>query len=298
MTALTASLARLLRRAAQRMERTHPLSLMGEMDAPQSQDMPPALSPEEALALARADWSDRLWDDGCLLPGGVAEIHRLSALLPLSPATTLLLAGRDAGGAGAAVIAQRGAWVAAHQHDPLLARRMAARLRPQGKRASVLPWDPEAPAFRLHYHHHALALEPLSGGGRLDRLLPALAAALKPEAQLVLLEVVQGKPGRPGFERWLELEGRSRPPPPRPAAEAALQAAGFQLHVAEDAGRRQATAILAAWARLLESLRAESRPSGLRAAALVAEAELWLLRHRLLAEGAIGLLRWHATLRR
>ena len=31
---------------------------------------------------------------------------------------------------------------------------------------------------------------------------------------------------------------------------------------------------------------------------LIEEAELWLLRHRLLSGGAIGLRRWHATLRR
>lgn len=254
------------------------------------------------IGAARALWADRLWEDGCVLPGGVAEIQRLSGLLPLSPATTLLLVGRDAGGAAATIITQRGAWVAAHQHDPLVATRMAPRLRPLGRRAAILPWNPAAPAFRVNYHHHALALEPLAGGGEMPALLAALAAGLKPNAQLVVLELVAGEhaalPNAP-MDRWLTLEGRPDPPPKRAAVEAAIQAAGFQLHVAEDAAPRQCAAITEAWARMLgEMRRTKERPSRSSALAMITEAELWLLRHRLLTAGDIGLMRWHATLRR
>jgi hypothetical protein len=261
---------------------------------------PAAPGPAEGLALARLAWAERLWEEGCLIPGGPAEIERLASLLPLSPATTLLLVGRDAGAAAGAVIGRCGAWVAAHQHDLMLAERMAQRLRPHGRRATVLPWQPEAPAFRARYHHHALALEPLAGGGSFDRLAGALAAALKPEAQLVMLEVVRGDPAAgAGLDRWLALEGRTGPPPERQAAEAALEAAGFQLHVAEDAAPRQCAAIIESWARVIEELRAAGAAKLRGAAAgLVEEAELWLLRHRLLSSGAIGLRRWHATLRR
>lgn len=255
--------------------------------------------PADMPGLSRSDWTDRLWGEGCLLPGGPAEIERLSGLLPLSPATTLLLVGRDAGGATASIISRCGAWVAAHQHDPLLAERMATRLRPFGRRATVLPWEPAKPSFRPQYHHHALALEPLAGGGTPEALAGALAQALKPRAQLILLEVVQGDglASRPALDRWLALEGRPDPPPEREATEAALQAAGFQIHVAENAAPRQCAAVTESWARLIRELSADGATT-LRSAAvgLVAEAELWLLRHRLLSSGAIGLRRWHATL--
>ena len=268
--------------------------------------MPPEMSTAAptagTIALARAGWADRLWEDGCLLPGGVAEIQRLSGLLPLSPATTLLLVGRDGGGAAATIIGQRGAWVAAHQQDAAVAERMQHRLRSFGRRAAVLPWQPEAPAFRRQYHHHALALEPTAGGGSLATLLPALAAALKPDAQLVLLDIVSGPTAaahRPALDRWLALEGRPVQPPGRQAAEAAIQSAGFQLHVAEDAGSRQCAAVTEGWSRLIGGLRGRpERTPRSEALALIAEAELWLLRHRLLTAGAIGLFRWHATLRR
>lgn len=258
----------------------------------------PADSDPTALARARADLADRLWGEGFALPGGRQEVERLAALLPLSPATTLLLVGLDAGGAAEAIARGRGAWVAAHQHDPALAARMAARLRPLGRRATVERWDPAAPAFRARFHHHALAIEALRPAAAAERdaaaLLAALAAALKPGGQLVLLEAVADRP-EACPARWLALEGRLTPPPSAAALEAALGAAGFVVHVTEDTGARHLAAALEAWSRLLGTLSGLGR-SRLLAEAAVAEAETWLLRQRLIASGALRLLRWHASL--
>jgi hypothetical protein len=81
--------------------------------------------------------------------------------------------------------------------------------------------------------------------------------------------------------------------------EAALQAAGFELHVTEDAGPRHSAAVMEGWSRLIGGLQREERATARTGAAgLITEAEMWLLRHRLIASGVIGLLRWHATLRR
>ena len=250
-----------------------------------------------APSLLRAGWEDRLWGRGFTLPGGEAEALRLAHLLPLSPATTLLLLGRDAGGAANAIARHSRAWVAAYQHDPLLAARMAPLLRPLGKRATVQPWDPAAPAFRARFHHHALALEPLRAGAAPAPLAAALAAALKPGAQLVLVETVTAAAG-PALDRWLALEERIAPPPGQAAVEAALLAAGFTLHVTEQLGTCQARAATEAWLRLLAGMREAGRPTaGAEAACLVTEAEAWLLRQRLVGAGAIAVLRWHASLR-
>jgi len=255
----------------------------------------PGHVPQAAL---RADWADRLWEEGFTLPGGEAEIQRLSGLLPLSPATTLLLLGQDAGGAARAIAGQLGAWIAAHPNDALLAGRMAARLKPLGRRVAVQGWNPAQPVFRARYHHHALALEALRVCPDPARLLPAIATALKPGAQFVLLDIAQfgeAVPG-PALRRWMELEGRLAPPPTRAAVESALAASGFRLHVTEDAGTRHCAAAMEAWSRLIGSLRGQARPGPAAAAALVAEAEAWLLRQRLLAGGGLGLFRWHASL--
>ncbi|MDI3308947.1 MAG: hypothetical protein QJR07_17840 [Acetobacteraceae bacterium] len=267
-------------------------------DAPAAASGTDIAAPAHApRAVLRAGWADRLWEEGFALPGGEAEIQRLCGLLPLSPATTLLLLGQDAGGAARTIAGQRGAWIAAHPGDPVLAGRMAERLKPFGRRIAIQPWDPAQPAFRARYHHHALALEALRSSPDPARLLPAIAAALKPGGQLVLLDIVQvGEAAEPALRRWMELESRPAPPPARAALEDALAVSGFHLHVVEDAGPRHCAAALEAWNRLIGGWSGQDRPDAAAAAALVAEAEAWLLRQRLLAGGGLGLFRWHATL--
>lgn len=277
---------------AQPPPRQEPVAATPPPPRPRAKLEPP--DPEEVAALA-----DQLWGDGFLLPGGAAEANRLANLLPLSPATTLLLIGADAGGAANAIATTRGAWVAAQQDNLLLAERMALKLRPLGKRATVATWDAGEPFFRHRYHHHALALEALRRCPA-GRLLPALAAALKPGGQLVLLELVAAEAaGRHAalLARWTELEGRPAPPEPAATLEAALVAAGFTLNVREDVGARHCAAVMAGWMRRVETLRqgGGGLPRGARALALVTEAERWLLRQRLMQAGSLQLIRWHCT---
>ena len=259
--------------------------------APRARLEPP--DPEELSALA-----DQLWGEGFVLPGGAAEANRLANLLPLSPATTLLLLGADAGGAASAIASTRGAWVAAQQDDLFLAERMALRLRPLGRRATVATWDPTEPFFRHRYHHHALALEPLRRCAS-ARLLPAIAAGLKPGGQLVLLELVRGAmpEGRlaASVERWAELEGRTQLPETTASVEASLSAGGFSVNVREDVGARHCAALMAAWQYRVELMRRNGMPRRPTAVALISEAERWLLRQRLMQAGSLRLMRWHAT---
>ncbi|WP_149538219.1 hypothetical protein [Siccirubricoccus phaeus] len=271
--------------------------------APREELPPPpedaATTPESGLVMARADWADKLWDAGFCSPGGAQEALRLSSLLPLSPATTLLMMGQDSGGAAAAIASRRGCWIAFHQHDRAVAAFMASRLSGFGKRIAVQPWTPEKPAFRANFHHHALGLEPLLTQPRPGPFCEAVGMAIKSGGQFVLVEVVQTMAGGPDrdLDRWLELEGRRGPPPPRAAVEAALQEAGFQVHVAKEDSQRHCAGILEGFARLVPALR-DNRPKGAESIqALLAESEAWLLRHRLISTGRLALLRWHASRR-
>jgi hypothetical protein len=251
---------------------------------------PPAAPPPPPRPCHRRAWADRLWGEGMALPGGADEVLRLAALLPLSPETTLLLAGAGARAAGGVVAGARGCFVAGF--DP--AAPPPARGPARG-RVTTDPFDPAAPAFRARYHHHALFLEPLRDGGTPAALLQAAAAGLRPGGQVVLLDLVAAGPPEP---RWLAAERRAAPPA-EDALPDALGRAGFQLHVVEDAGRRHRDAVMAGWRALTEAMRgAPDRPSPAAAADLVAEAEAWLLRLRLLRDGRLRLLRWHASLAR
>ena len=254
--------------------------------------------PEAPPALPDHYWTDQLWGRGFQMPGGIAEAKRLCGLLPLSNAVTLLMVGRDGGGV-AAIAAARGSRISAHLDRPDVSLEMETALARFGKRVSRAPWSPDSPLFRARYHDHALVLEGLRRC-RPDRLLTAVTASLKPAGQIVMLDMVSATPGRAGrdLDRWLELEGRTEPPPAQSEIEAALEANRYTIHVVEDAGLRQGPAVLEAWAELVGAMAASpDRPSRTAARALVAEAEVWLLRQRLLQSGAVRLLRWHASLR-
>lgn len=250
-------------------------------------------APGPLPAVSRRIWADRLWGEGLRLPGGTEELLRLASLLPLRKENTLLLAGLGALAAGGVVPGSRGCFVAAHD---LLAEEDAPPPRgPAARRVTRATLAPDAPAFRLNYHDHAMLLEPLRHGGSPAGLLRRTAEALRSGGDLVLFELVATDPTPD--RAWLKAEARQAPPPVS-AMPAALKAAGFHVHVVEDAGLRQQRAVLEGWLTLLESLRAGgARPAPQEAAALVREAEAWLLRLRLLGQGRLRLLRWHATKR-
>ena len=258
--------------------------------APPSSPPPAPAAPAGPDPVARRAWADRLWGDGLSLPGGAPEVLRLAALLPLAPDSTLLLAGGGARAAAGIVSGARGCFVSAF--DPQ-AEPPSGPPKP-GRKVTAAPFDAAAPGFRARYHHHAMLLEPFREGGSPAALLGAAAAAMRAGGQLVLLDLVAREDGAAG--RWLEAEVR-KPPPLEAAVPRALAEAGFQVNVIEDAGPRQRRAVMEAWAALLEALRTETaRPSPASARAMVAEAEAWLLRLRLMEQGRLRLLRWHATM--
>jgi hypothetical protein len=291
--------AKLWRSPGRKAESAEPMADPAEEVA---QPSPPRPSPGMSMAevrAARAAWADRLWGLGACLPGGKEEVLRLASLLRLNPDTTLLLVGDGAAAAGAELARSRGTYVAAHDLDAERSTRAQPVMRNLKGRVTVAGWTPAAPSFRAGYHWHALLLEPARSGADPATLMRAVAAGLRQAGHLLLFELVlaDGADDQdPMLRRWRRVDGRSALPPRESAVEAAIHAAGFELHVTEDCGARQVGAVLAAWQELVEELAAaETRPAPQAAAALVAEAEAWLLRLRLLRSGVLRLQRWHAT---
>ena len=66
------------------------------------------------------------------------------------------------------------------------------------------------------------------------------------------------------------------------------------MHVVEDLSQNHERQALAGWARRVRQLE-QSRPGVGYAAALVQEAERWTLRLRLMQDGRLKLMRWHAV---
>jgi cyclopropane fatty-acyl-phospholipid synthase-like methyltransferase len=127
-------------------------------------------------------------------------------------------------------------------------------------------------------------------------LLMALAGALRPGGHLVLVDVVASArldAERPEVAAWSRAEWRQPDPPTEAAMTTALVQLGFDVRVTEDMSGRHMRMVVQAWKESLKRMK-EHRPDRLRAAALVAEAEVWMRRLRLMHAGQLRLVRWDA----
>jgi hypothetical protein len=247
----------------------------------------------------RIDIAESLWGEGCLWPGGADEILRVAIPLGLSDASSLLLVG---GGSAAALrlAGDLGVWVTICESDPMLAAAAARRVQRAGvalaKRATVQSWTQAAPAFRRHGFSHAVAVEAMAGP-RPGDALAALADAIRPGGQIALMETIAAAPldrAAPAVAAWCRLEQREPPRAGSAWLTGPLERARFEVRIAEDITARQVRLAVAGWKRLVREMR-KDRPPPRRAAALVAEAELWMRRIQLLRAGQLQVMRWHLT---
>lgn len=253
---------------------------------------------------ARMAVADSLWGDGFVVPGGAEETLRWARPLGLKGESSLLLLGAGGGGAVPAMVHTFKTWVAAYEADPALVaaagRRIAKAGRSVSKQASIDLWNPQAPVFRKRSFNHVLSVEALRGApGRpvpVADLLVALAGAVQSGGHLVLIDVVGANhldPHDPAVAAWARAEWRVPQVPTIAAMSDALKKLGFDVRVAEDISSRHIHQVMTGWTTLLEALESK-RPSHERAAAVVAEAELWLRRIRLMQAGQVRLMRFHA----
>ena len=266
-------------------------------------DPPAAAAAEPAPASPR--WpADRLaavealWGSGFCGPGGAPETLRLCKPLALTASNNLLLLGGGLGGPAGAITDGTGAQIDNYECDAELAAAAERRLRahPAAAKLRVRGFDRAHPSFKARGANHALAME-VARGADLPTILEAVAAALRPRGQIVLTELVADV-AAPETDReyaaWCRLENRL-PALPRPdAVSAALTRLRFDIQAAEDVSDRHVAATRAGWRGAVKSMADGPRPSAAAASVIVTEAELWLLRIRLMRRFGIRLMRWHA----
>ncbi|HBK05341.1 MAG TPA: hypothetical protein DDZ81_05695 [Acetobacteraceae bacterium] len=266
------------------------------------------LAPAVPESRVRVDWpasrvalSNRLWGMGFVFPGGEIETLRLVRPLGAASAASLLIVGVGGGGPAAAVTRNFGAWVTGVEHDPslLAAARSFIGKAQLTKKVRIDAWNPWAPSFVPKSHHHCLALEPLHGA-QPEPILDGLASALRPGGQMVMTELTADtplNPNDPTVARWAVLERRDPDGlVPGIAITRMLGRVGLDVRIAEDISARHLEQAILGWRVLLHDLQG-AKPPRQEAAQMVAEAELWLLRRRLIRDGRLRLMRWHAISR-
>lgn len=261
----------------------------------------------KAAVRAQPDWPPtrlalvhKLWGAGFIFPGGDEETQRLTRPLGISNAASLLLVGVGSGGPAVSVTRNLGAWVTGMECDPslLAAAKVTVTKAQLAKKITIKPWDPENPEFVAKSHHHCLALEPFHGK-QPEPILNGLAGALRAGGQMVITELAAPAPldiSDPTVRRWAALEKRDPTHLLSPVGVSRmLGRVGLDVRIAEDMSQRHLEAAMTGWRFMLRDL--GRKPSRQEAVPMVAEAELWLLRRRLMRDGRLRMMRWHAISR-
>jgi hypothetical protein len=242
---------------------------------------------------------ETLWGEGFNGPAGAAETRQLALPLKLNAETKLLLLGGGPGGPACTIAGACGTWITNFEADPELAGLARARVGTHecSDRIVVQVWNPQHPDFGIRASDHALLVEALAGADP-KLTLDSLTASLRPRNQIIMTEMVMDQAPAVSdreFAAWCRLENRRSCLPRGEEITAALTRLRYDVRVVEDISAAHVSAALAGWRNAVTRMGEGPAPSPAAASVVVTEAELWLLRIRLMRRLGFRLLRWHAV---
>jgi hypothetical protein len=261
--------------------------------------MTPAIMVPRRWPAGRIAAVETLWGEGFNGPGGAAEVLRLAAPIGLTADHTLLLVGGGLGGPARAIAQGSGARVASYEADGevVAIARQRAGAWAESERIVVHGWSPSYPDFGSRIADHAMLLEGLRGAEPVQTL-DSLACSLKPGARIVITEMVADRPMPEKdreFAAWCRLENRAPVLPRGEAITGALTRLHYDVRVVEDISASHVSAALAGWRQAMQAIGEGPVPNTAAASMVVTEAELWLLRIRVMRRFGLRVLRWHAV---
>ena len=99
----------------------------------------------------------------------------------------------------------------------------------------------------------------------------------------------------PEYAAWCRLENRLPDLPSGQMITAALIRLHYDVRVVEDMSTLHVEAALAGWRQAMQAISRGAVPAAGSAAMVMMEAELWLLRIRMMRRFGLRLVRWHAV---
>jgi cyclopropane fatty-acyl-phospholipid synthase-like methyltransferase len=240
-----------------------------------------------------------LWGDGYVSPGGPEFVLDLVKPFGLTPAMSTLDLSAGLGGPARTIAQAFGTYVTGLERSPERAKRamelsVAANL---AKRASIVHYNPETLELRANSFDCVMGRGATYAVLEKERLLRVVHQGMKQRSQIVFTEfTVDPSVGeKPQLAAWMARE--SSPPSLWTIGQYTdcLASLGFDIRVCEEITQTYRSAIVAAWARMLNEVDLKAMAKQHRLT-IIDEAELWMRRIAALESGALKVFRIYALL--
>ena len=240
---------------------------------------------------ARLDAMQMIFGEGFTGPGGAAAAVRLVEGLGLNASSNVLEIGAGLGGTTRAIAGHSGAYVTGLEFDPDMARQacIQARRHQLAKKASVEALDPRTLSLRESRYRAVVVRHVLHRIAARRAFLLALAKSLQTGGRMVIYDVFLAPGSDPrAYTDWFGGLPAEVFAPDVDELAAEVKSIGLEISAVQDLTERYCADLLEAWRGVPRTL-AASRPPEVVAARIVAEAETWSRRLRLLEAGALGI---------
>lgn len=251
----------------------------------------------------RVEIAQYIWGEGYCGPGGPDHIIDMCKLLALSPEMSLLEIGANLGGPARTLADKYGSWVTGYETSARLVElaNEKSHMTGLGKKAIVKHYDTETIDDFERNFDRALAKETLYTIRDKARLLALVEHHLKPGGLFLITDFVLGSesvPGKESYREWLESESAKRRPYMVTSQDFAqlLKNARFNIRVNEDVSASYINIVNNAWkgADKVAAQLAHQDDGETLLQALLAEAEFWSRRARMLESGDLRVWRFLA----
>jgi len=267
----------------------------------------PSLTDDPDAALSwdtlRMEMTQLIWGEGYCGPGGKEHIETMSKLLTMNSEMSAIVIGAGLGGPSRVLAEEFGVWIAGFELSKDLAERgmQMSTDAGLGSKAVIHHLDPaEEDPFERRYDR-AFSKEALYCFPDKAKILKDTYDTLKDGALFLISDYTLADASaleNPDVQKWLAQEAIRPYPVTADVLKTTLEETGFILRVNEDISQEYIGLIEASWSKAgtLSKQLAQKGDEGAKAIkTLMAEAEFWALRAKLLKEGHIRVWRFLAN---
>lgn len=244
------------------------------------------------------DIAQYIWGKGFCGPGGPEYIVALSKLLALSPEMSMLQLGAGIGGPARVLADRFGVWITGYEASENLVEKgnKLSKMAGMEKKAALQFYDPENVDSFDRKFDRALSKEALFAIQDKNSIIANVEEKLKPGGLFLMTEYVIGSDAVLGKDRYKEwVVGERMHPYPVLADELISMVKGnrLQVRVSEDISMQYIEMINQAWSGADEvaAKLAKQEDGTQKIQTLMAEAEFWTRRKKLLEQGDLKLWR-------